>query len=123
MIKRTVSLFSLLSILALVLAACGGTPSAPTAPVAQESSAPSAATSAEPSTPAASAAPASEAAASEGAAPIGEADDGIMTVSVQQQPTWVRNFNPFSSAFLFPTVHGIYEPLMIYNVVQGELTP
>lgn len=54
------------------------------------------------------------------AAPAG---DGIMTLSVQQQPTWIRNFNPFSSDFRAPTIHGMYEPMMIYNTVKGELMP
>lgn len=51
------------------------------------------------------------------------AGNGIMTVSVAQQATWVRNFNPFSGDFRFPTINGIYEPMMIYNTVKGELTP
>jgi peptide/nickel transport system substrate-binding protein len=46
-----------------------------------------------------------------------------MTVSTQQQATWIRNFNPFSNDFRFPTVNGMYEPLMIYNTVKGELVP
>ena len=46
-----------------------------------------------------------------------------MTLSVQQQATWVRNFNPFVGDFRFPTIHGTYEPLMIYNTVKGELMP
>jgi peptide/nickel transport system substrate-binding protein len=106
-------LLPLLVIIALILAACG----APSAGQPQE---PAAATSA--ATSAAEPAASASTAASPAAAPAGEAK-GIMTVSTQQQPTWVRNFNPFSNAFLFPTVHGIYEPLMIYNVVKGELTP
>ncbi len=50
-------------------------------------------------------------------------NNGIMTVSVQQQATWIRNFNPFAADNRFPTVNGIYEPLMIYNVVKGVLVP
>ena len=46
-----------------------------------------------------------------------------MTISVAQQATWIRNFNPFSGDFRFPTINGIYEPMMIYNVVKGELQP
>ncbi|HEX6291217.1 MAG TPA: ABC transporter substrate-binding protein [Herpetosiphonaceae bacterium] len=111
-------LLPLLTILALILAACGGTPNAGETQQPAASS-PAASSSAAPSAePAASASPAG----SPAAAPTGDSK-GIMTVSTQQQPTWVRNFNPFSNAFLFPTVHGIYEPLMIYNVVKGELTP
>ncbi|WP_025745800.1 ABC transporter substrate-binding protein [Kallotenue papyrolyticum] len=46
-----------------------------------------------------------------------------MTVSAQQQATWVRNFNPFVGDNRFPTVNGVYEPLMIYNTIKGELVP
>ena len=46
-----------------------------------------------------------------------------MTVSAQQQATWVRNFNPFVTDNRFPTVNGVHEPLMIYNTLKGELAP
>ncbi|MBV9789172.1 MAG: ABC transporter substrate-binding protein, partial [Chloroflexi bacterium] len=120
-------IFPLLVVLSLILAACG-TPAATTpsasAPASAEPSAAASPAASEAASPAAS--EAASPAASEAASPSGAAapaGNGIMTVSVQQQPTWVRNFNPFSNAFLFPTVHGVYEPLMIYNVVKGELTP
>ncbi len=123
MFKRTLSFVSLLVIIATILAACGSSPTsqggASTAPSAS-AAASSAGASSSPSTSAETSASPSTSGA---AAPAGPAGSGIMTLSVQQQPTWVRNFNPFSSAFLFPTVHGIYEPMMIYNVVKGELTP
>lgn len=57
------------------------------------------------------------------AAPVPPAGAGIMTISVAQQATWVRNFNPFSGDFRFPTINGIFEPMMIYNAVKGELVP
>ncbi|HEY0604730.1 MAG TPA: ABC transporter substrate-binding protein [Herpetosiphonaceae bacterium] len=122
-------IFPLLVVLSLILAACGSpTPATPSAsaPASAEPSAAASPAASEAASPAAS--EAASPAASEAASPAGSgaaapAGNGIMTVSVQQQPTWVRNFNPFSNAFLFPTVHGIYEPLMIYNVVKGELTP
>ena len=37
--------------------------------------------------------------------------------------SFVRNFNPFASRPLVPTLAGIYEPLMIYNMAKGELVP
>lgn len=48
---------------------------------------------------------------------------GVMTISVAQQATWVRNFNPFSGDFRFPTINGMYEPMMIYNTIKGEIVP
>jgi peptide/nickel transport system substrate-binding protein len=55
-----------------------------------------------------------------------DAAAGILTVSQEQQQTWVRNFNPFlpeSSACRWPTHAGIYEPMMIYNPLKSELVP
>ena len=55
-----------------------------------------------------------------------DAAAGILTVSQEQQQTWVRNFNPFlpeSSACRWPTHAGIYEPMMIYNPMAGVWTP
>ncbi len=52
--------------------------------------------------------------------------DGILTISQEQQQTWVRNFNPFlpeSSACRWPTHAGIYEPMMVYNLLKAELVP
>ncbi len=100
----------LLVIMSLMLSACGGTTDA------TATTAPAAATTAP--------APAGDATATTGAAaPIPAAGAGIMTISVAQQATWIRNFNPFSGDFRFPTINGIYEPMMIYNTVKGELTP
>ncbi len=115
--KRTIrfhALLPLLAILSLIIAACGAPDPGQTQQPAATST--TAAASAE---PAASAAPG----ATTGAAPVGNAAKGVMTVSVQQQATWIRNFNPLISDFRFPAVHGMYEPLMIYNTVKGELMP
>jgi peptide/nickel transport system substrate-binding protein len=51
------------------------------------------------------------------------ATKGIMTISVAQQATWIRNFNPFTGDFRFPTINGVFEPMMIYNTVKGEMVP
>jgi peptide/nickel transport system substrate-binding protein len=102
-------LLPLLVVCSLVLSACGGE----TVPTA--TTAPAAATTAP--------APAEATATTGGAAPAPAAGKGIMTISVAQQATWIRNFNPFSGDFRFPTINGIYEPMMIYNVVKGELVP
>ena len=50
---------------------------------------------------------------------------GALTVSVEQQSAWVRNFNPLSSAASarWPTSAGIYEPLMIFNDIAGRWEP
>ncbi len=48
---------------------------------------------------------------------------GLLTVSTQQFATWPRNFNPFTSEPLWPTLSGIYEPLFIYNTIKAEIVP
>ena len=101
----------LLIVLSLVLVACdsGAAPTAtpiaalPTATVATDTTSPTATTAGEPTKAA--------------------TGNGVMTISVAQQATWVRNFNPFSGDFRFPTINGIYEPLMIYNTVKGDIVP
>lgn len=52
-------------------------------------------------------------------------NDAVLTVSQEQQATWVRNFNPLlaPSAVRFPTVAGIYEPLLVYSTLKGEFVP
>jgi peptide/nickel transport system substrate-binding protein len=55
-----------------------------------------------------------------------DAAAGLMTISQEQQQTWVRNFNPFlpeSASSRWPTQAGIYEPMMVYNTMKAELTP
>lgn len=104
----------------MLLSACGAADSTAT-PVP-------AATATKAAAPAATATTATTGGATATSAPVADtpvpaAAKGIMTISVQQQATWVRNFNPFSGDFRFPTVNGIYEPLMIYNTVKGELQP
>jgi len=51
--------------------------------------------------------------------------DGILTVSQEQQASWVRNFNPLlaPSSSRWPTVAGIYEPMLVYNTMKGEYVP
>ncbi len=103
-------LMSLFVVLSLLVTACGGeNPTTAPAPAAD--------------TPTAGGATTDATATTGAAAPIPAAGAGIMTISVAQQATWIRNFNPFSGDFRFPTINGIYEPLMIYNVVKGELVP
>lgn len=50
---------------------------------------------------------------------------GVLTVSVEQEASWVRNFNPLTTATAprWPTQAGIYEPLYVFNSVRGELVP
>lgn len=50
---------------------------------------------------------------------------GVLTVSQEPQATWIRNFNPLLPHGLarWPTRNGIYEPLMIWNPLQGERVP
>lgn len=130
MLKRTLSFLSLLTILATLLAACGAAATPPTTAASTVASTAAASTATEPSVEASTAAEASvaasasvEASAAESQAAAPPSGDNVMTLSVQQQATWIRNFNPFVGDFRFPTVHGTYEPLMIYNTIKGELVP
>jgi len=45
---------------------------------------------------------------------------GYLTVAHETQPAWIRNFNPFLATSRAPTRSGIYEPLVVYNVVRSE---
>jgi len=53
------------------------------------------------------------------------APPGVLTVSVEQEASWVRNFNPLTPATAprWPTLAGVYEPLMVFSGVRGELVP
>jgi peptide/nickel transport system substrate-binding protein len=48
-----------------------------------------------------------------------------LTVSIEQQSVWVRNFNPLlpQGRARWPSRCGIYEPMMIYNPMVGSWTP
>src|SRR6478672_2211893 len=80
----------------MLLSACGGADSTST-PVP-------AATATKAAAPAATATTATTGGATATSAPVADtpvpaAGKGIMTISVAQQSTWVRNFNPFSGDF------------------------
>lgn len=47
----------------------------------------------------------------------------LLTVSEQQRSTWLRNFNPFTTEALWPTLNGVYEPLAVFSTPRGELLP
>ncbi|MGK3982802.1 ABC transporter substrate-binding protein [Sorangium sp. So ce136] len=49
----------------------------------------------------------------------------MVTVAREQQATWVRNFNPLlpEGNSRFPTIAGVYEPLLVYNTMRNEYTP
>jgi peptide/nickel transport system substrate-binding protein len=53
------------------------------------------------------------------------ADEGVLVVSQEQQSSWVRNFNPLTTATSarWPTLAGIYEPLFVFNSVRTEYVP
>jgi peptide/nickel transport system substrate-binding protein len=50
---------------------------------------------------------------------------GVLSISVEKQSAWVRNFNPLSpgEGARFPTRAGVYEPLLIFNTVVGTYVP
>src|SRR5512135_3511389 len=85
--------------------------------------APAAAPTAAPA-PANTQAPAPTAAPQATTAPAATASNVFMTINVEQQSTWVRNFNPFSPDARLQAGQGtIYEPMMIFNKATGELVP
>ena len=51
--------------------------------------------------------------------------NGVLVVSQEQQASWVRNFNPLTTATSarWPTLAGIYEPLFVFNSVKGQTIP
>jgi peptide/nickel transport system substrate-binding protein len=46
-------------------------------------------------------------------------------VSQEQQASWIRNFNPLTtaSAARWPTLAGVYEPLFVFNSIRSEYVP
>ncbi|AUX36818.1 MULTISPECIES: ABC transporter substrate-binding protein [Sorangium] len=70
---------------------------------------------------------ANSAASGPGAKDQGGAKGGakFVTISREQQASWVRNFNPLlgEGSVRFPTVAGIYEPMIVYNTMKGEFVP
>lgn len=53
------------------------------------------------------------------------APEGVLVVSVEQTASWIRNFNPLStaSAARWPTLAGVYEPLFVFNSVRATYVP
>jgi peptide/nickel transport system substrate-binding protein len=53
------------------------------------------------------------------------APPGVLSISVEKQSAWVRNFNPLApgAGARFPTRAGVYEPLLIFNSVAGAYVP
>lgn len=53
------------------------------------------------------------------------APDGVLVVSQEQTASWIRNFNPLTTATAprWPTSAGIYEPLFVFNSVRSEYVP
>jgi peptide/nickel transport system substrate-binding protein len=53
------------------------------------------------------------------------APPGVLVVSQEQQASWIRNFNPLTTATAarWPTLAGIYEPLFVFNSVKAEHVP
>jgi peptide/nickel transport system substrate-binding protein len=117
-------LVPLFAICSLLLSACGGEAPATTAPAAATTAPEAATATSAPAAGGGTEATATTAPAGQGGQTAGApATSGVMTISVAQQATWIRNFNPFSGDFRFPTINGIYEPMMIYNTVKGEIVP
>jgi peptide/nickel transport system substrate-binding protein len=101
----------------LLLSAC--TPAATSAPTAapQPTTLPAAPQPTTPPAPPATAAPTTPPTAAPAKAPV------YLTLNVEQQSTWVRNFNPFSPDARMQASTIIYEPMMIFNKATAELVP
>ncbi len=58
-------------------------------------------------------------------APVAQGGDAPLTVSIEQQSIWVRNFNPLlpPGRSRWPTRCGVYEPLLVYNPMAAAWTP
>jgi peptide/nickel transport system substrate-binding protein len=56
---------------------------------------------------------------------VPRAPEGVLVVSQEQQASWVRNFNPLTTAASarWPTLAGVYEPLFVFNSVRAEQIP
>jgi peptide/nickel transport system substrate-binding protein len=53
-----------------------------------------------------------------------EPPPGVLTLTaMEQQATWIRNFNPLMPGSRWPSEAGIYEPLTVYNSMKGEWVP
>jgi peptide/nickel transport system substrate-binding protein len=97
----------LLSILAMSISACGAGAPIPAASDTQPAAAAPAENQAAPAAPAA-----------------GAKEPVYLTINMEQQSTWVRNFNLFSPDTRMPANYGfIYEPLMVFNKATAELVP
>jgi peptide/nickel transport system substrate-binding protein len=50
---------------------------------------------------------------------------GVLSISVEKQSAWVRNFNPLApgEGARFPTRAGVFEPLLVFNTVKGIYVP
>jgi peptide/nickel transport system substrate-binding protein len=50
---------------------------------------------------------------------------GVLSISVEKQSAWVRNFNPLApgEGARFPTRAGVFEPLLVFNTVAGAYVP
>jgi len=118
--RRLFALGAIMAVFSLLMSACGGATPVP-APVATDvpATAPAAAA---PTTPPAAAPSEAPATSAPTAAPAAK-EPLYLTMNVEQQSTWVRNFNPFSPDTRMTSNTIMYEPLMIYNKATSKLVP
>ena len=57
--------------------------------------------------------------------PEAERPPGVLVICQEQTASWIRNFNPLTPAGVarFPTLAGVYEPLIVFNSLRGERVP
>ncbi len=120
--RKLLFVFSFILVLSMVLAGCGTPATETAAPEAPAAAAPTTAPAAEaPAAAAPTTAPAAEAPTE---APAAEASTEPVILNASTiLNALTPNFNPFTNNPNFPTVHGIFESLMIYNTLKSEMVP
>jgi len=53
----------------------------------------------------------------------GPSDAPALVISREQEDAWVRDFNPLRQSSRWPSGCGIYETLMIYNIMKSDYEP
>jgi peptide/nickel transport system substrate-binding protein len=125
MFKKMQYISSILIVMVMVLSAC--TTATPTTAPVTEAPATAAPATEVPATEApATEEPATAAPATEEPTASAPAQSDIIinvTPAGASTTTFTYNFNPFSTTFLFPTLNGIYEPMMVINHIKGIIVP
>ena len=113
--RKLMFVFSLILVLSMVLAGCGTKATETTAPEAPVVEEPAATAVVEEPT-------AEEPAAEEPAETTCPTSDAVLNGAAILN-AFVVNFNPFANNPNWPTLKGIFEPMMVFNTLKSELVP